>query len=196
MTHNRQQVIFELVSITEKCIAHASELKNLPVAALNFRTHEKEWSVLECLEHLNRYGDFYLPEIGNRIQGIRPSPEATSFKSGWVGGYFADLMRANNGKVKKMQSPKGMNPLDSQLSPLTIDRFIKQLNALLSILRQCEDLDLTRIRCSISLVSWIKLRLGDTLRFYTFHIERHVLQANRMAERWSAANEFSKQAVA
>lgn len=43
-------------------------------------------------------------------------------------------------------------------------------------------MDLTKTKASISLTRLIKLRLGDTLRFFTYHIERHVLQAERICK--------------
>ena len=40
----------------------------LPPAALHWKAQPQRWSFLECLEHLNRYGDFYLPELERVVQ--------------------------------------------------------------------------------------------------------------------------------
>jgi hypothetical protein len=42
--------------------------KTLPIATLNYKPQEDQWSMLECLQHLNFYGDFYIPEIKQRIE--------------------------------------------------------------------------------------------------------------------------------
>lgn len=61
------QLLKELRIITENNIDFAKSLQNQSNETLNFRTSENSWSILECLEHLNFYGNFYLPEIENRI---------------------------------------------------------------------------------------------------------------------------------
>lgn len=78
-----------------------------------------------------------------------------------------------------MQSPKNKNPNNSILTLTTIDRFVKQAEMLKSLLLQSKGLNLTKTKTSISLTKYIKLRLGDTFRFFIYHIERHMLQAEQ-----------------
>jgi hypothetical protein len=148
--------------------------------SLNYKMSSEKWSVLECIEHLNLYGDFYLPEIERQILKSKPSPDSTFFHSGWIGNYFANLMKVKNGKMTKMKSPKDKNPANSALSTTSVERFLKQQDRLKSLLRQAERMDLTAVKCSISLTPLIKLRLGDTFRFFIFHIDRHILQAENV----------------
>jgi hypothetical protein len=42
---------------------------------------------------------------------------------------------------------------------------------------KAQKVDLTKVKTAISLSKFIKLRLGDTLRFLVYHNERHILQA-------------------
>jgi hypothetical protein len=86
-------------------------------------------------------------------------------------------MEVKDGKIKKMKSPKDKNPSRTALSITTINRFLKQQEQLLNLLQRSRGIDLTRTKTAISLSKFIRLRLGDTLRFYTYHIERHVWQA-------------------
>ena len=79
-----------------------------------------------------------------------------------------------------MKSPKDKNPSHSTLTRLTIDRFLKQQELLQSLLLQSKRVDLQRTKTAISLSKLIRLRLGDTFRFFVYHIERHVLQAERI----------------
>jgi len=88
-------------------------------------------------------------------------------------------MKANHGKMKKMKSPKDKDPINSILSVLVIDRFLKQAEKLKLLLNQGRTVDLGKTRVPISLTKLIKLKLGDTYRFYVYHIERHIWQAQK-----------------
>lgn len=174
-------LIDDLLRRTEKSTAKVREFELLPIDQLQFKT-EGRWSILECLEHLNLYGDYYLVEIEKQIIAHQHKPASTIFKSGMLGNYFANLMEVKNGKVTKMKAPKDKNPVNRDLSRATISRFLKQQDQLISLLNQCRKIDLTKTKTALSLTRLIKLRLGDTLRFYTYHIERHVWQAERAWE--------------
>ena len=174
-------LIDDLAARAEHAISKAKLFETLPLERLRYK-NGNQWSILECLEHLNLYGDFYLPEIEKRIIANQHKAVSTTFKSGIVGNYFANLMEVKDGKIKKMPSPKDKNPSRMSLSITTISRFLKQQEQLLNLFEQSRTVDLTRTKTAISLTNFIKLRLGDTLRFYTYHIERHVWQADRMME--------------
>lgn len=173
-------LIEELLGINERCTAKAKEFKKLNTEQLNFKRSSTEWSILECIEHLNLYGDFYLPEVQRQIIAAESTSKATMFKSGMLGNYFSNLMKVKNGTVKKMKTPTDKNPNNRPLSVTTIDRFLKQQELLKSLLLQAKNIDLTKTKTAISLTSLIRLRLGDTFRFVTYHIERHIAQAGRV----------------
>jgi hypothetical protein len=172
----------DLIRLTEANSQAVVRLKALDSKQLNFRQNNKSWSILECIEHLNLYGDFYLPEIEKQILAQLGSKKPGIFKSGVLGGYFANIMQVKNGKIKKMKSPKDKNPINSNLNITTIDRFLKQQELLKSLLNQAKNVDLVKTKTSISLTKLVKLRLGDTFRFFVYHIERHVKQADRLNE--------------
>lgn len=179
MQTGNDTLIDELLTMTEEAIDKAKKLKQLSERELNFKESPDRWSILECLEHLNRYGDFYLPEIERSILQSR-SKEIPPFKSGVIGNWFANLMKAKNGKIVKMKTPVDKNPTGSRLTSLTIDRFLKQEEMLRNLLNQARLVDLTNTKVPISLTKFIRLRLGDTLRFFIYHIERHIIQAENV----------------
>lgn len=176
------ELIRELMEITSANLVSAKQLKTLSENELNFRNSENEWSILECIEHLNLYGDYYLPQIQRQLLTGKSVPTTTVFETGFIGNWFTNLMKVKEGKVKKMKSPKDKNPQNSALTPVTIDRFIKQLESLQRFLQDAARIDLIKAKTPISISRLIKLRLGDTLRFLVYHNERHVLQAERVAE--------------
>lgn len=174
-------LIAELTEMTKAHLKRAQEYLALPIEKLNWKAHPEKWSVLECLEHLNLYGDFYLPEMQKRIKKAQQVPPTTLFKSGWLGNYFAKSMLPKE-KLNTMNSPKNMDPIGSQLDKTHIERFLQQQETLLTILAQANTVDLTKTKTSISLASWIKLRLGDTLRVVIYHNERHLVQGDGVLE--------------
>ena len=184
MQTDNNKLIDELIALTDACTTSALKFQNLSPKILNFKETPEKWSVLECLEHLNRYGDYYLPEL-EKVITDRRTPAASNgvYKSGMLGNYFANLMKVKNGKVVRMKTPSDKNPSGSDLSPITIDRFIKQQDMLRSLLEQSRRVDLTKTKVPISIAKFIKLRLGDTFRFLINHIERHVVQAQRAVEK-------------
>lgn len=154
--------------------------KTLSAEQLNYRAAVASWSILECIEHLNLYGDFYLPEIENQILKSSHQQPSAMFKSGWLGNYFANSMLPKNGKISKMKTFKDKNPIGSMLNITTLERFSKQQSRLLQLLQMAENVDITKTKTNISISTLIKLRLGDTFRFFIYHIERHIAQAERV----------------
>lgn len=128
MQTDNNSLIDELIALTETCTTSALKFQNLPLTTLNFKETPEKWSVLECLEHLNRYGDYYLPELEKAITDRKTLKTKNGvYQSGILGNYFANLMKVKNGKMFRMKTPADKNPSGSDLSPVTIDRFIKQI---------------------------------------------------------------------
>jgi len=179
MKTNTAQLLADLEKRAQKVLTTVKGYRDIELNELNRKSGAESWSALECLEHLNLYGDYYLPEMEKSILGARKS-ESETFKPGVIGNYFANLMKAKpDGSLKKMKSPKDKIPAASNLSMTTVDRFLKQTEHLLHLLQLARNKDLTKAKTPISISKMIRLRLGDTFRFYVYHIERHVAQAER-----------------
>jgi hypothetical protein len=180
MQINANLLIDELLACTDRSTLAVKKLKELSAAQLNYKKNAEAWSVLECIEHLNLYGDYYLPEMEQQILANKHMHAKQVFKAGLLGNYFANLMKATNGKMKKMKSPADKNPANSALTITTIDRFLKQQELLRSLLVQARAVDIGKIETPLSISKLVKLKLGDTFRFVVYHIERHVAQAGRV----------------
>lgn len=172
-------LITDLTERTQRCLSKAETFKGLSNEALNFKQDALSWSALECLEHLNLYGRFYLPEIGKRVKNAdKKSWEV--FKSGWLGNYFANSMLPKE-KLNKMKTFKNMNPLNSRLDKdKVILEFMQQQEEMLRLLNEARKIDLNKTKTNISISKWIKLKLGDTFRFVIFHNQRHLVQAEKV----------------
>lgn len=173
-----EKLIDDLVNRTHRILNEAEELKTLPEKSLQWRPAPKSWSVLECLEHLNLYGRYYLPEINKRINAGKSSHTGHLFKSGWLGNYFANSMLPKE-TLNTMKTFKNMNPIHSDLNKNVIDEFISQQRQILNILEKCRRINLNKTKTSISISNFIKLKLGDTLRVVIYHNQRHMVQAQK-----------------
>ncbi|MBW3522327.1 DinB family protein [Chryseobacterium sp. NKUCC03_KSP] len=172
-----KQLLDDLKVITEQNIQFTENLLNEADEKLNFRLSEKSWSVLECLEHLIRYGNFYIPEISKRIE-ISDTKSTDIFNSGVLGNYFANSMLPKE-KLNTMKTFKSMDPLHSKLDKSVLNEFIAQQKQMIHLLNDAENIDLNKVRTSISITKLIQLKLGDTFRFVIYHNLRHVEQAKK-----------------
>ncbi|MEG0928798.1 DinB family protein [Chryseobacterium sp.] len=172
------QLLEELKDRTGNHLQYAQTLLLKPENELNFRMSTDSWSVLECLEHLNRYGDFYIPEISHRISSSATSSQPF-FRSGILGNYFAKSMLPKE-KLNKMKTLKAMNPIHSQLNKEVLTEFAKQQQLLLELLEKAKHIDLEKTKTAISISKLITLKLGDTFRFVIYHNARHLAQVERI----------------
>lgn len=173
-------LIQKLVEQTRLVMNQVERLKGYDPSALSWRADASSWSMLECLEHLNLYGDFYLPEIEKKINHSKTTSEET-FKSGWLGKYFADSMLPKD-KLNKMKTFKDKNPIHVELDKKVIERFINQQMQLLDLLNKARSISLNKVKISTSISSLIKLKLGDTFQFFINHILRHMKQIEKIEE--------------
>ncbi|MEM1326445.1 MAG: DinB family protein [Bacteroidota bacterium] len=181
------QLIDDLVERTKDNLNRAQLLKTQPESTLNYKPKAECWSALECLEHLNRYSDFYVPEMRQRMKASTATA-ADTFTSGWLGDKLAkSLLPQSQGGAQKMNSPKKMNPKGSQLDKSVVDTFIRYQYGLLDLLKEARQKNLSTIKTGITLTQLIKLRLGDTFRVVIYHTQRHLGQAERAVKQYQMA---------
>ena len=167
----------ELNELTQKALQFGIALKKIEHYQLKFKPEPTVWNIYECLEHLNLYGDHYLKEIEKALNNSRPNATNKNFQGSLLGNYFVKIIRPVDGDIKKMKTAKTMNPIASDLTLETVDRFISQQEKLLELLKKSKHSDLKRTKIKTTLSNFLFLNLGDTLRFVVYHNERHLIQA-------------------
>ncbi len=173
-----EKLIQTLLEQTRQIIDQAEKLKSYDLNKLTWKENEISWSILECLEHLNLFGNFYLPQIESKIKNSSTKTEI-EFNSGILGNYFAKSMLPKE-KLNKMKTFKDKNPLNANLDKMVIDNFINQQIKLLDLLNKSRNVSLNKVKIQTSISSLIKLKLGDTFQFYINHIIRHLAQIDRI----------------
>jgi hypothetical protein len=144
---------------------------------LTKKANNDGWSIVECLEHLNTYSDYYLPEISKKL-GMGNTKSVQSFKSGWLGNFFVNMMNPEKGNKKYNAAPKHI-PVINKDADTIVNDFIKNQERLLDLLTNSQNINLNKVRIPISINRLIKLKLGDIFSFLVMHNERHVQQALR-----------------
>ena len=189
-----QSLIEEIKTILQKTV----QLQKLSNDELNFRPNTESWTVLECIEHLNRYSIFYLEEIEKRIdekidKNKLKSNQDYVFKSGFLGNYSANsMLPVQKGIVSisenksptanhslrignKMKTFKDKNPIHSGVDRRVLDTFIDDQNEFMRLLEKAQQVDWNKTKVSLTL-PLLKFNLGDTFRFVINHEIRHFIQ--------------------
>lgn len=169
-----EQLLQSLIEQTKTILKEVEQLKSFDLQALTWREKPDAWNILECLEHLNLYGDFYLPQIEEKIKNSTTKSDPL-FTPGIIGNYFAKSMLPKE-KLNKMKTFKNKNPLNRNLDKTVIDRSISQQIKLLKLLNQSRNVNLNKVKIPTSISKLIRLKLGDTFQFFINHILRHLKQ--------------------
>lgn len=153
-------------------------IQNLPEQVLLQPSTTGGWSIAQCIEHLNTYGNYYLPLMRKGMNEQPNGPVSNQFKSTWLGSYFTRLMEPGK-EMKKMKAFKKHIPAKELDAYAVIATFIQQEELLLELLKTARQKDLNTIRIPISISTLVKMRLGDVFQFVIVHIDRHLQQAMR-----------------
>lgn len=171
---------FQTESLLSKVIA---EWQILPKEKMLTAPAPNGWSAVQCLEHLNTYGRYYLPAIEKGMETAKAKGYLTksTYKPGWLGNYFTQLMKpkAEGKKMKKMKAAGKHVPAAILNSHVVVAEFIDQLEQLYKLLEEAKNINLEKTKVAISIATFIKLQLGDVFSFLIAHIDRHMVQAGK-----------------
>lgn len=179
-----QDLIAELKETIQEDLFQVEQMRKLPLEQLQWRAAEDKWNVLECIQHLNWYSDFYVPEMRGRMDKAAKGGSPI-FKSGWLGNKFVNMLKPGARGIKTF---KNKNPYGHDLEIAVLDEFINYQHETLELLDQAIQYNLNKIKTGITISNWIKLRLGDTFRVYIYHSQRHVDQAKRSRDAFSTSS--------
>lgn len=187
-----QAYLQHLTQTVERIVETVKEItRNYDYELLAQRPDANRWSVLDNLEHLNLYNDFYLPTFVKTIdkgesKGWKPR---TNYRAGWLGTYLTNSMKPQGIKIpNKMNTFKDKNPILVKVPANVVERFLQQHQQLLQILKRATKTDIQKLRMPTTLGPFPKIRLGDGLAFVIGHEERHLLQIqNTLADLKTAA---------
>lgn len=182
---SKQGLLAELLDRTELIKANTQTFLRLPDEQLLLQPAPGKWSVAEIFGHLNISHESYIRIILTRITAAPDVPPMNEYRSGWIGEWlYTRNMPRPDGTVFKMRAQKAHHP-EKEVSDAkeVLQQFLSTCDAIDDILRHAATKDLQRIRIPFGSSGFIRLRLGDLLRFLVAHSERHLLQAQRTVSR-------------
>jgi hypothetical protein len=174
MTSN--DLLVKLRRDVQSIIDAVKDLERLPESDLNWKEHQAKWSILECLEHLNRYSIYYNTEFKKAIaRTIASNNNQHQAKSTWMGKKFIAMMHPDN--TTKHKTFARMNPTEGSLKKEVIVRFLRNQQELLNILELASKVDLNKTSIPVEFFKMLRMNLGDALQFVIVHEQRHLKQA-------------------
>ena len=151
---------------------------------LNWRPGIDKWNILEVVEHLNRFGDFYLPKLNNIIVYPKSLRKRDHYRSGLISEFTFNRIRPQNGVVLYKGKAIGKaSPFLRMLDRSVFDIHKKQQNKLQKILQESQNLNLSKNSIPTLAVEWLKFNLGDTMRIIIYHQERHYVQIDNLVHK-------------
>ena len=155
-----------------------TEVKKLPSEKLNQRPANGGWSLLECLEHLNRYSNYYNPALEKAIAANAATNAKPEITLTWIGKKSVEMISPKN--TKKQKTMKKMNPQGSLLQASVVDVFLKNQQQLLALLQSSAQVNLGKKAVPVEFFRLLKMNIGETLLFMVLHEQRHFLQLQRI----------------
>lgn len=174
-----QQLITNLTKNVENIVSTVNkQFKPLSINELNWKKNVDKWSILECLEHLNRYHAYYNTAIKQALVAAKTDTKDTSYKNGWFGKMSIDMMSPDN--LKKQKAITKFNPTGSQLTKDTVTQFLKYQEELLTLLEQAKSKNISQRKVPVEFFKLMRMKIGDALAFVVTHEQRHILQAQNV----------------
>jgi len=97
---NSIELINRLEAQVEEHLSEAIKVyQNLTNEELNKQAPDGGWSIAQCLDHLNSYGDYYIPKMAEGMEDFKGGSSST-FTSTWLGNYFTKMLDPATGKRK------------------------------------------------------------------------------------------------
>ena len=179
LLNNLQKDVENITLIVDK------EFKILTISELNQKENVDKWSVLECLEHLNRYAAYYNQAIKTALQSAKSDSSESSYKNGWFGKMSIDMMSPEN--MKKQKAITKFNPVGSQLDKTVLTQFLTYQQELLSFIATAKSKNINQRKVPVEFFKLMKMKIGDALTFVVTHEQRHILQAQGVLKKLTAS---------
>lgn len=154
---------------------------------INLKHPEEDWSIADCIEHLNEFCAYYIPRMEQIVdaglqQGI---PAEESFSSNQMG--FEAIMSVHPQNLPTMQTIGHFKDRDigGANNHKVIEEYVDFQNRLLLILDKSNKTSLTKLEVPVRNKDEWKLQLGDCLQYLIAHQILHNLQAIKLHEQLS-----------
>ncbi len=157
----------------------------LSEAQLNWKPSHREWSIAECVAHLNILAAQYLPALQRAVEAAPPCPDRPRrVRLGLLGGLFVRAVRPGSRPVRTAPSmrPPASGALASRLNAeALLATFDTDTDAYLALCAAATDhVDAGRVRVASPFLRALRLPLAAFLDGLGQHVLRHAGQMERV----------------
>lgn len=181
---DKHQLIQELISDTQEIVTVVVDtFSTLDKVQLTKRPSPNQWSILECIEHMNIANAHYISQFDVKLPAAKPTMNANKFKPGLMGNYFVKMIKPKSDGVipSPMKTMKKFIP-ELKVNDDTIKNFLADQEGIIKALELSKQLDLNKIKITSAIGPIVTFKLGDAFRFIIGHNQRHIIQAKRVLE--------------
>lgn len=160
--------------------AHSTQTQTdfvpLSLTQLQWSPAPKEWSILQCFDHLNQTHDYYMAKIQTALAS--QPPRAQTGQDIYRPSFWARIYMffALNPRFT-FPAPAATVP-QAQPDARVLDIYLGKQQQLLSLLEEVEEIDLTRTILPIE--KNVRFNLGDCLKILVYHDALHLRQAENI----------------
>ena len=144
------------------------------------RPSEGQWSVGECIAHLNATARSYISKLHGTVDEARRQGLSGEgpVKRGLVGGMFVWALEPP--PRRKVKAPRTLLPPQDLSKEEVMREFRAVRNELGELMDGSGDLDWSRVRMGLPTIPWLKFRLGTIYAALLAHERRHLWQMRRV----------------
>ncbi len=160
---------------------------------LNWQPDPKEWSILQCFDHLNLTHEYYRPKIELALQKpVLAKPDEDVYKPSFFGRIYMHFafnpkysfaaqgeMVPETARLELGSTELGRS-VETAVSRQVLEIYLTKQTELLLALDQCAEIDLRHTPIPIS--PGVKFNLGDAFKVLVYHDELHFGQARNILE--------------
>ncbi|MFD1139736.1 DinB family protein [Larkinella insperata] len=159
------------------------EFRPLSDEQLNWKPDTRQWSITQCLQHLNLAERFYIRNLQKKVDDlglIQTNPTDQALQAGLAGRLLRYAVDPNT--TMKLPTVSFMKPRHDLNARDVMQQFIELQQLLHDLLDKATYLDWNRERLMTLFGNWLKINLGDAFLMLVAHSERHINQALRVKQ--------------
>ena len=150
----------------------------LNVEQLNWQPVPGSWSVGQCLEHLCKVNEIYVPPISAALQA-KPDSPVDQIIPGWFGSWFIRTFIDPSPSSKRVQAPAKIRP-GARIELSVLDRFLSGNQSCRGVILGARAKNVNRVRFWNPFLPGLRFTVGTGFEIIARHERRHLLQAERV----------------
>ena len=173
----QSELIAEFKKETTANKKQIEKLLALTPQQLTWQSSLGKWSIMQCLEHMNRTTRHYLKHI-NTGQAKKTDTD-NEFKPSLMGGFLAKSF-AQIPPKRKFKTTKSFTPSNNMNPQEVLKDFISLNEKMNQKVENLAGFDLSRNKIPSPAFSFLKFRFGDVVNMDAKHTARHLFQVENI----------------